>query len=229
MIEANELLHSHFSEHLKNANVNDAVYLALRDTICTQGAYASGTRLASAEIAKTLEISSTPVQTALVRLEANGLLRRDSSSRYVYMQLSFKESRDLNEYMLGMYEQTSYLAQDHVDTYFRKLFSARLSRLDEQCDLVEFLRLDNLFHGCIVECSGNQEWMTAFERITLRSSLISFTEVEALAPLDFMQEHRKLNRSLVEALQNGSRSELRDAVGEHNEHQVNTVSTWFAG
>lgn len=131
-----------------------ALRRAIRDLRLTPGQM-----VLEKEAAGALGISRTPVREALVRLEAEGLLRLVPRHGFVVTPL---EPQSLGE----IYEILEGLEAVAVDLAAGRTTPAQLGELDasiaaqasalERDDLVAWLAADDRFHALVLEMSGNE-------------------------------------------------------------------------
>jgi DNA-binding GntR family transcriptional regulator len=110
------------------------------------------------DAARALGISRTPVREALVRLEAEGLLRLVPRHGFEVAPLDATTLREIYEILEG-------LEAVAVDLAATRASAAQLQRMDraiaeqatalEREDLVAWLAADDAFHDAILEMSGN--------------------------------------------------------------------------
>jgi GntR family transcriptional regulator, rspAB operon transcriptional repressor len=140
------------------ARLPQRAYLALRRAIRDLH-LAPGEMVLEGEAAAALGISRTPVREALVRLEAEGMLRLVPRHGFRVAPLDPDGLRELYEILEG-------LEAVAVDLAASRATPEQLDRLDESVreqeralaadDLVAWLAADNRFHARVAELSGNR-------------------------------------------------------------------------
>ncbi|WP_031509099.1 GntR family transcriptional regulator [Streptomyces megasporus] len=120
--------------------------------------YEGGSLLTEGELAGAVGVSRTPVREALLRLEAEGLIRLYPKKGALVLPVSVQEIGDVVE--------TRLLVEEHA---VRKVLPAPSDLLDRLAELLERQRrqaetgdlaamavTDRCFHATIVEAAGNQ-------------------------------------------------------------------------
>ena len=207
----------------------DTVFFTLVEAI-NQRLFPDGTYLNSVVLADIFQISRTPVQTALTKLECAGLLRCDPRGGFRTFTFTFRERIDYNDVMLGLYDISVKIAQKRLDTYYQNMFRNRLEQLGE---LVEddsaYLVADTAFHYNIILSTANNELIGLFEQLRRKYGLTFTNHEKAVRGTPgFAKEHNVLNERLYHALISGSRAELDVASTYHNEQFLTASCTWIA-
>lgn len=147
-------------------NRSEAAYLRLRDLI-VEGRIAPGKRLVETEIAERLDISRTPVRSALQRLEQEGYIQSADGgdrSRPVVAPLTREDAHDLL-YMVGAIEglaarRAASLEADRLADLVERLreINAELATMaeDDRPDRNRWFELDTEFHRAYVEAGGGE-------------------------------------------------------------------------
>lgn len=207
----------------------DTVFFTLVEAL-NQRVFPDGTYLNSVALADVFQISRTPVQTALTKLECAGLLRCDPRGGFRTFSFTFRERIDYNDVILGLYDISIKIAQKRLDTYYKNMFRDRLEQLRE---LVEddsaYLVADTTFHYNIILSTANNELIKLFEQLRRKYGL-SFPDPDLVVQgtPGFAREHHALNEQLYQALISGSRAELDAASTCHNEQFLTASCTWIA-
>ncbi|HEV2126171.1 MAG TPA: GntR family transcriptional regulator [Chloroflexota bacterium] len=152
------------------------------------------------DAAEALGISRTPMREALVRLEAEGLLRLVPRHGFAVAPLDPDGLRETYEILEG-------LEAVAVDLAAARATPEQLEQLDqsiveqevalEQDDLIAWLRADDRFHALILEASGNsrlRRFAGSFNDQLYRARL--FTHRLRLKPVNSTEDHRKVARAI---------------------------------
>ncbi|MEU6341358.1 MULTISPECIES: GntR family transcriptional regulator [unclassified Streptomyces] len=120
--------------------------------------YEGGTLLSEGELAEAVGVSRTPVREALLRLEAEGLLKLYPKKGALVLPVSAQEIADVVE--------TRLLVERHAVLKLEPVPAPLLSRLEELLDeqrghaatgdLAAFAMADRSFHAEIVRAAGNR-------------------------------------------------------------------------
>lgn len=218
-----------FKHYFSIEQVNDAVYHTLKESLIIRPYLPVGTRLNSYDLAKLFDVSRTPVQSALMRLEFEELIRYDSKRGYVVYEYSFKESRDYNEYSLGIYAISFPLAQKRMDNYYKNLIKTGLEQTEHETDVFNYVVLDNEFHRLIVQSTGNEALLKAFNEMTIKGCVMRLNEkISSSGHSYFVEEHKPLNRKLYELIIGNDEAALAEFTSVHNAHNMVNVCNWIS-
>lgn len=151
---------------------------AVRHAILT-GEYSPGTRLVQADLAKQLDVSTTPVREALRDLAADGLVRLDAYRGAVVQPLHVDEIEEIYQ-LLKVLEPLSLERAVRLATG-PELAEAEqvLSRMLGDCDSAEFVALDRQFHGLFARAARSprlQSMLDALRDSAARYIAASFRE-----------------------------------------------------
>ena len=143
--------------HVKQPPAADRVYIHVKEGVLDRR-YEGGTLLTEGELAEAVGVSRTPVREALLRLEAEGLIKLYPKKGALVLPVSAQEIADVVE--------TRQLVEEHA---IRKAVSASprliarltelLERQREQAaagDLAGAAVTDRCFHAEIVRSGGNE-------------------------------------------------------------------------
>ncbi|QKS19437.1 GntR family transcriptional regulator [Curtobacterium sp. Csp1] len=202
----------------------DAVYEHLREQLMS-GRYAPRTRLREDAIAHELQVSRTPVRTALFMLRADGLIDNDEYGYRVVMP-------DLH-HLTELYELRVTIEMRGVQrTTERELagydFAMLNAELDRWRDLQQappsptpqFVMDDERFHVTLCRAAGNEALVEALESVNHRIRAVRMydyvTEDRITATID---EHLAIGDLIVA----GHLEQAKTALGEHIGDSMDTV------
>jgi DNA-binding GntR family transcriptional regulator len=137
------------------------VYHELRDLI-VRGRVAPGTRLIETEIAARLDVSRTPVRSALLRLQTEGYVLASSTGRQLRLTVAPMTREDAVEVfeILGEIEGLGARWAAMLETRARRALAHELAALNERlaaavgaepADASEIFELHTRFHGHVME------------------------------------------------------------------------------
>jgi DNA-binding GntR family transcriptional regulator len=141
----------------KPTSVLDAVYVALRDSIC-DGDLPPGERITQDEIAERLGVSRQPVGQALLLLKSQGFVSQAGRRGLIVAPLGTDMVRDIYEVRAALDDLAARLAArrsrpDELARGYEILREGkRLMRLG---DVQQLVKADMAFHEFIYELSGN--------------------------------------------------------------------------
>jgi len=209
-------------------SVVDEAYTSLKKSI-VEGVYQPGQRLRALRVAQELKISRTPVKEALVRLEQEGLLRREQGSGFIVRGLSVRE-------ILNLYRVREVLeievAREALPNMTPAALLAMRQALDEADELLaqqrhpEFLRANRKFHDLITAQTGNSVLQEILANLSSR-----FWSIGTIVILRHVQrplEIRRENRAILDALAGGDAKALEKAVRAHVKGAADAVRLFIA-
>ncbi|WP_055586414.1 GntR family transcriptional regulator [Peterkaempfera griseoplana] len=192
----------------------DRVYGYVKQSVLDR-TFDGGTLLVEGEIAEAVGVSRTPVREALLRLEAEGLLKLYPKKGALVLPVSAQEIADVVE--------TRQLVEQHA---VRKVLPASpdlLERLAELLaeqrslveagDLQQASAVDRAFHHAIVAAAGNRILEHLYDQLRDRQLRMG-VEVMKVRP-----ERVRLNLSdhaaILQALREGDAGTAEQLVGRH--------------
>lgn len=179
--------------------------------------YEGGTLLTEGELAEAVGVSRTPVREALLRLEAEGLLRLYPKKGALVLPVSSQEIADVVE--------TRLLVEEHAARKAVPAPPALLARLEELLalqreqvaagDLATAAVTDRTFHAEIVRAGGNDILSRLYDLLRdrqLRMGVaVMHSHPERVAKT--LTEHRQI----LDALRSGDAAAAVEAVHRHVE------------
>ena len=210
-------------------SLQETVLMQLRQYIL-RGDFAPGSRLAEQQIAELLGSSRTPVRSALVTLEQEGLVQANETGGFAVRQFTVREVIDAIS-VRGLLEgMAARLVAEHGVT--RQLDLDLQSCLDDGDKALEPLKLttkayanyvnmNDRFHSLIVQASASH----ALQRAISMNDKLPFASASALLPMhgsidggrDWMKYAHKQHHMLLDALRRGQGSRAQSLAEEHTE------------
>ena len=178
-------------------SVVDEAYDSLKKSI-VDGIYRPGQRLRALRVAQEFKISRTPVKEAMVRLEQEGLIRREQGSGFIVRGLSVSE-------ILNLYRVREVLEIEAAREAFPHVTAAALDAMGEALDYADalleqklyadFLRASRKFHDLIAAQTHNSVLQEMLANLGARFWSIG-TIVVSRHPLR-AQDIRRENRAIL--------------------------------
>ncbi|MQY12751.1 hypothetical protein SRB5_28900 [Streptomyces sp. RB5] len=144
----------------------ERVYVHVKEAVLDRR-YEGGMLLTEGELAEAVGVSRTPVREALLRLEAEGLIKLYPKKGALVLPVSAQEIADVVE--------TRMLVEEHAVRKAVPAPAGLLARLTELLeslkanvasgDLREAARLDRCFHAEIVRSSGNEILVRLYDQL----------------------------------------------------------------
>jgi len=211
-----------------SANSNGRRKTALqmvRDTLrvaILSGQLPGGTRLVQADIAASLEVSTTPVREALIQLASEGLIQFDAHRGAVVHEIDLDELREI-------YEIRSALEQVAVRRAAANINDEQLDRAAELVEVMEntgepaeWVQRNWDFHTLVEQGAGSKRLASVIKSVQNSSSLYVAHSVK-LHP-ERMRDANVEHRNLLGALRNRDGDLAADIIREHLTHTISAVT-----
>ena len=209
----------------KSPPAAERVYLHVKRGVLDRS-YEGGTLLTEGDLAEAVGVSRTPVREALLRLEAEGLLKLYPKKGALVLPVSAQEIADVVE--------TRLLVEQHAVAKVVGAVPARLiERLEESLaeqreharrgDLAAFAAADRCFHAEIVRASGNRILAHLYDQLRDRQLRmgVATMHAEPSRVAKNLAEHTEI----LQALRDGAAQTAAELVGRH----VSWVNTLARG
>lgn len=169
--------------------------------------------LSENSIAEAAQSSRTPVREALLRLEAEGLVRRIPHKGIYVPALTAADIEEIMEVRQVIGEwATCQVAQRRPETVNRlqQLLDAQRGCLD---DAVKFIELDIAFHKTIVEAAGNATLAQVYDSQRIKQERVGIQAVLATAEryAAVLAEHE----AMLQAIASGDAEQAQLAARRH--------------
>lgn len=197
-------------------SATDRAYHYTKDAILTRH-YAGGDLVSEGEIATGVGVSRTPVREALLRLEAEGLVRLYPKRGVLIVPVSQAEIDDVIETRRLVEGFTAERAAGAGAEARAALLSDLTGHLDEMRASIEtgkraFVLADREFHRAIVRASGNQVLVELYE--SLRDRQLRMME-EGARTVERMRTSIDEHAAILDAISVGDAGAVRAAVTAH--------------
>lgn len=179
--------------------IKDQVYQIIRQNILS-GQLQPGDRINEVHIAKKLNVSRSPIRSAINELIGEGLLESIPNKSVRVRQLSEKQIMDVFEFRSFV---ESFVLEKVVegldDEIIKKLnaFKEDFKKKGTAGQLNEYVELDTKFHCFLVECSRNEIVQDSMQRISVLT--IPF-RVISLTSLSRFQESITEHIGIIDAI-----------------------------
>lgn len=155
-----------------DVGIGDAIYDCLYEAIMT-AKLPAGYKLNEVVLAKAFDVSRTPIQKALTRLECYGLIASDRKKGHVVASFTYSEATEINEFYLALHTTSMLMCKRRgVDTYYQGLLKKRISKMKEQTDLSDYLALLEDFHYQVACCTRNTIYINSVKHAGDRAQLM---------------------------------------------------------
>lgn len=180
------------------------------------GDYEPGAFLSERQLTARLNMSKTPIRTALERLDSEGFVSISPQQGVLVRELAFHEIADLFEARLVLETYTvgaiaGKLAKPQCDS-IQDLLNQQ-EELAEAGDIEGSAAMDLQFHLLLTKCLGNQEILRVMNQLRDKLTLV-FTRHLQRNPGRLsgnLQEHRTIAESII----GGDAKKASDVMREH--------------
>ena len=149
--------------------IKDQVYQIIRDSIISEQ-LKPGDRVNEVQIAKDLNVSRTPVRSAINELIGEGLLESVPNKHVKVRKLTEKEILDIFELRLLVegyaVEKVIERLDDRMKATFRD-FRDRLKACNTYAMLGKYVEIDTELHDFLIKASGNEMLHETMHRVAL--------------------------------------------------------------
>jgi len=210
----------------KNGFLKDQAYLAIKDEIMN-GKLAPGDFISENVLSEKLNMSRTPIRSALQRLEHDGIVRILPKQGIYICEISVKQINDVYEMRTSFETFAIRKLANRIEMSQIEELKEILKQQYEQLELKDpnlFIKFDTNFHLKLMEFIGNREMYNAFssieEKLTFYGKEIIKKNFERLK--NSYEEHERILNELEKGneaaairemethLQNGRRVLLGD-------------------
>ncbi|GAA3728678.1 DNA-binding GntR family transcriptional regulator [Spinactinospora alkalitolerans] len=201
--------------YLKDS-ATDRTYRFAKDAILSRR-YAGGELVSEGDIAADVGVSRTPVREALLRLEAEGLVRLYPKRGALIVPVSQQEINDVIETRRLVEGFTAERAAGAGESARLDLAAALTGHLEEmraglESDRHAFILADREFHRAIVTASGNEILINLYG--SLRDRQLRMME-EGARTVERMRRNIEEHSAILAAVRAGDPAAAREAVRAH--------------
>jgi len=165
------------------------------------GEWEGGTFISEKQLCERLQMSKTPIRSALDRLEMIGLVKLVANQGFVVQEMSLKKILDVYQLRLALETfAASQLTAKMDGPFFERLDEnlAKQAEAVETRDIVEYVELDRQFHELIVSGLDNEEYSEAMSRLQdkfLRAVRTTFYR-DRNRMYGSLEEHKQIRKAL---------------------------------
>lgn len=181
----------------KKLYLKDIAYEKIKEKVVL-GEINSSDYLSENELVKVLNMSRTPIRTALQRLENEGYLKVYPNLGIKIEDLSIKDALNLHEYrnVIECFSLKKLLNGSQIDTYC-ELLEDNINKQKESIskdDIMLFMKLDTELHEIIVSASDNTLFIQHMSGVTDRLFLhgLKIFEKNPSRIQESLNEHEEL-------------------------------------
>jgi DNA-binding GntR family transcriptional regulator len=192
----------------------DRVTERIREAII-RGNLEPNERLAEPSLATELGVSRSPVREALMRLESDGLVRREANRGFYVWRPSLTDVDEILDLRVMMEVLAAELVVDKLANQDFETLEDIIERQKQAIEVKGLLRLtraDRRFHAFFVEKAGNSRLLEMWNQIMGQWEVLIFYRAEYFptVPQTVLTDHR----NILEALKN---KDLEQTVALHRQ------------
>jgi DNA-binding GntR family transcriptional regulator len=189
----------------------ERAYARLRHEILTCD-LAPGRVVSERELARSYDMSKTPIREALSQVCHDGLMHRLPGRGYMVAPITVKDIQDIFDLRLILELVSAKRAAENPSpkqiAALKELAGVRYS-LDDRESHIAFLHTNRTFHLTLAEAAGNQRLVDRLEELLIEMDRIFHLGLRVRDSSDEMvREHQEV----VTALENGDVEGVRDAI-----------------
>ena len=217
-------------EVLVHTDLGEKVHEILRNRLLV-GAIPPGTPLNIVQVARQLGVSRSPVNDAVIRLVAEGLVEDIPRKGYVVARFTAKAYAELLECRLAIeLAAADYAVHRASDTdvgFVRDAVTALERSVNDRGEReghLEWITRDDKIHYSVVDCAKNPFLSEVHRRLKARSHLARHSpgmKTEYLPIDEVLQQHR----AIYHALEDRDLGSLRAAITQH----IRAVEEFYCG
>lgn len=147
--------------------LRDQAFQQIKRSI-VQGEWEGGTFLSERWLSEKLQMSKTPIRSALDRLEMMGLVKLVPNQGFVVQEISLRKILDIYELRLSLETYAIRQLTGKMDKAFFNILDDNLAKQSEAVkndNIVGYVELDRQFHEAIIAGMANEEYSDAVSRM----------------------------------------------------------------
>lgn len=177
--------------------------------------YSCGEVITEGGLANEIGVSRTPVREALLRLEAEGLVRLHPKKGAIVSAFSVKEIEDVLEARVLVENFTAARSFENRADLLPELEAVHqeMDRRRQEQDTAGFTNCDRVFHELIVDAAGNEVLSSVYRMLRERQTL--FTSAMMRGRADRMQAAIDEHEKILVTLRGDDEDEFGLVVNDH--------------
>ena len=184
--------------------------------------YEPGTPLSEKQLAEEFSVSRTPVREALIRLEAEGLVRIIPNRGVYVEEVSFNGLRDAIEVRLFLLNLVGQLAPKRVTEKDLEQLRGVVAQMEEETDPKTLRALDLSFHDLLNATTRNATLATTLGR--LRNQVTRAWNTSHQDDDEYFPQIREEFRAIIKALEERNEAEFVRTLREHIHRFISHLS-----
>ncbi|MCR9293077.1 MAG: GntR family transcriptional regulator [bacterium] len=196
--------------------LSEQVYETLVEMI-VRGKLQPGQPVSEVELARSLNVSRTPIHEAIKQLVKDGLILQAANRRPVVVSFGPEDIRDIYEMRLILESEAAAKAADRIDrpalqSLDLELVNFRQSKPTADT-IAKWVKLDDQFHSVIAAAAGSPRLASDIDRYRLMHRVFNRSHTDPNVLEQAADEHAKI----LDALKRRHAEDARQAMREHLE------------
>lgn len=193
---------------------------SLRQAIL-RGTIPGGARLVQKDVARDLQVSTTPVREALRDLATEGLIRLDPHRGAIVHRLSYEETREIHDICKMLEPEAMKQASRCITDLTLAAAESLADQMAEEKDPGRWADLNRQFHGVVVQDIGSKYLLDILR--TLRDTAAMYVGVAIQERPGQMEEANDHHREIIDVLRNGNARRAAELSRRHLDLTLQTL------
>lgn len=207
---------------MKNETMGEKAYRIIKEKLVNME---DDSCLSIRQIATELEMSSTPVREAFLRLHEEGLVELVPNVGFFVSRIDIKEILRIFQVRecveLFVFKKVfNYLTEEHIQLL--ENYNNEQQQSLQRRDISQYVILDEKFHGVIIDLYNNQ-YISRFYKNTREQYLVCSKNIADLHTMDALVEHAQL----IEHIKNKDYEKSVSALESHIENAKNRLKEGY--
>lgn len=196
--------------------LSEQVYETLVEMI-VRGALQPGQPVSEVELARSLNVSRTPIHEAVKQLVKDGLIIQAANRRPVVVTFGADDVRDVYEMRRILESEAAAKAADRIDRPTLQALEAALSEFRKRAvtedSIASWVKIDDEFHSAIARAAGSSRLAADIDRYRLMHRVFNRSHTDPSVLTQAAEEHARI----LDALKRRCAEDARQAMREHLE------------
>lgn len=191
--------------------LTEIAYQTIKEQILN-GKLPQGTGISISEMAKTLNISRTPVSNACVKLEHDKLLTIIPKQGVIINSLGVVEAKETYELRAAIEFYSAIRSFDDISTELiekqRKSYEKQVELINSN-DIKEYMKEDLRFHRAFLSVLKNSQFLDIFDTVSEKAYLLG---LESMQSIKRQEENLLEHKAIIDKLEKGEKMEFAEAI-----------------
>ena len=193
---------------------------SLRQAIL-RGTIPGGSRLVQKDVARDLQVSTTPVREALRDLATEGLIRLDPHRGAIVHRLSYEETREVHDICKLLEPEAMKQAAKCITATTIAEAEVLAQQMVEETDPGRWADLNRQFHGVVIQDIGSKYLLDILR--TLRDTAAMYVGVAIQERAGQMDDANHDHREIIDVLRSGNGKRAAELARKHLDLTLRTL------